>query len=619
MKKVVSSEKTLREMLANRQFSIDYYQREYRWEARHTDALVEDLIENFIENYELEHEPANVRNYDHYFLGSVVISANDDEPTFIIDGQQRLTSLTLLLVCLYRHDNDDVLLSLIRSSEYEKISFNIDVPSRSECMSALIEGKIPDKSNQIDSVVRIIDRFQDINDKLFGELSEKGVDPDHCLLLFKHWLLNKVHFVEIAASSNADAYIVFETMNDRGLSLTPTEMLKGYLLTNITNNDDRKSANKRWNARIGSLKDEAADAIKSWFRSQYAETTRKRKENASPEDFDKIGTVFHSWIKTRIEEKGKLPHLPRGDDFFRFAIDEMEFYTSQYEGARKAAEDFSEAQKQDLEEIYYNNRSKFTLQYPALLAPLAPTDNGETIRQKMKMVATYIDIVLARRIWNKKSTSSSTMQYNIFMLVIKSIRGKSVPDLANELTRLLLEEAEKFDTKTIFYRDKSNGPKVHGMLARMVDFVEMASISNRESHYTTYIKRGTNDYDIEHILPDKHDEHKGEFPDSVTFDRYRNMIGGLLLLPSGINRSLGDTSYAEKREIYLRENLLSQSLHEKAYENNPGFRRFAEENDLHFKSYSEFGKAQIEERHELYRKLAEKIWDPARIKAIANE
>ena len=69
----------------------------------------------------------------------------------------------------------------------------------------------------------IEDQFNNCRDTLTG----KG------LLHFVDWLIENVHLVEITAYSDEDAYTIFETMNDRGLSLTPTDMLKGYLLAKI--------------------------------------------------------------------------------------------------------------------------------------------------------------------------------------------------------------------------------------------------------------------------------------------------------------------------------------------------------------------------------------------------
>ena len=115
------------------------------------------------------------------------------------------------------------------------------------------------------------------------------------------WLVENVHLVEITAYSDGDAYTIFETMNDRGLSLTPADMLKGYLLANITDADKRTRASRVWKERVQALaelgKDEDADGIKSWLRSQYAESIRERKRGAAPQDFDLIGTEFHRWVR----------------------------------------------------------------------------------------------------------------------------------------------------------------------------------------------------------------------------------------------------------------------------------------------------------------------------------
>ena len=104
-----------------------------------------------------------------------------------------------------------------------------------------------------------------------------------------------------------------------------------------------------------------------------------------------------------------------------------------------------------------------------------------------------------------------------------------------------------------------------------------------------------------------------EFEHPSDFAEYRNRIGDLLLLPKSFNASYGDLPYKKKREHYLKENLLAQSLHELAYERNPGFKRFIKESGLAFRPHSEFKKADLDERHILYQKLAERIWSPERL------
>jgi len=97
--------RNVRELLAGRKYSIDYYQREYKWQTKQVAELIDDLANKFLESFEPGHERSAVADYGHYFLGSIIISDKDGQK-FIIDGQQRLTTLTLLLIFL-QHELQD--------------------------------------------------------------------------------------------------------------------------------------------------------------------------------------------------------------------------------------------------------------------------------------------------------------------------------------------------------------------------------------------------------------------------------------------------------------------------------------------------------------------------------
>ena len=98
-KTVDAKDKSLRELLSNNQYSIDFYQREYKWLTKQVDELVDDLTSRFLNSYDASHVRADVAEYPAYFLGSVVLSKKNAE-MFIVDGQQRLTTITLLLIYL---------------------------------------------------------------------------------------------------------------------------------------------------------------------------------------------------------------------------------------------------------------------------------------------------------------------------------------------------------------------------------------------------------------------------------------------------------------------------------------------------------------------------------------
>lgn len=607
MKEILGKAKTIRELLSGAKYSIDYYQREYRWQTKQMSELLEDLTGKFLESHDPENERTAVEQYGHYFLGSVIISDHGVEK-FIIDGQQRLTSLTLLLIYLHRNLADEdkkQLANLIFSQRFGKRSFNLDVPDRNPCMEALYTEQPFDPAEQSESVANILARFDDIEEQFPDEV--KGP----AMAYFADWLIENVHLVEITAYSDGDAYTIFETMNDRGLSLSPTDMLKGYLLANITDPEDRSRAGTVWRERVAECKqwgkDEDADAIKAWLRSQHARKIRERKRDANPEDFDLIGTEFHRWVRDQEDWLG----LGKSADYARFIQRNFKFYTGQYLRARRAGAELIPG----LEAIYFNAQHKFTLQYPVLLAPLLPDDPELEILRKLRAVSVFLDILITRRIWNWRSIDYSTLQYAMFT-VLRDIRGRSAVEVANILGERLAEDQETFAKNERFALHGMNGRQIHRLLARMTDHVETQS--GFASRYVEYLASGKNRYEIEHIWANHPERHKDEMPHPSDFASMRNRIGGLLLLPKSFNASYGDLRYEEKLPHYYGQNLLARSLHPTCYENNPGFLSFIVRSGLPFKPMTSFRSAEMEQRCHLYLRLAEHIWNPNRVMEAAT-
>ena len=621
MKKIDSYPKPIRELLAQKH-SLDFYQREYSWQKNHVIQLIDDLASVFFDHYEENHKRSDVGNYGYYYLGSIIIS-NRDNQRYIIDGQQRFTTLTLLLIRLYRlledEDQKSQIAPLILAVSFGKKSFNLDISDRQLVMDALYEDKPFDSNNQPESIRNIAARYNDIEEHLLEELQGET------LPYFVDWLIEKVYLVEITAYTDSDAYIIFQTMNDRGLSLTPTDMLKGYLLASITDTEDRNIASEIWLKYIQKLanigKDEPAEAIKTWLRSQYAHSIREHKRGSERGDFELIGTEFHRWVRDEKEH-----FAPERIDTSDFIGHEFKFYAHWYHQLRMA----SESMQPGLECVYYNARHNFTLQYPVLLASLqADETDEEEILRRIRITASYLDILIHRRIWNGRSTDYSTIFHPVCRSILE-IRGKRASELAELLYRSLNTDLENFvssgnqmslfqdshtdvpfiwnDQFNLHHRNRS---RIHLILARMMEYVEVRSGGN--SRYVEYVEKENNPYEIEHIWANHPEHHKDEFPHEADFEEYRNRIGGLLLLPKSINASIGDDPYTEKREVYAGQNLLAKSLHESAYEHNPGFRQFCERSELPFQAHREFNRADLDKRQKLYQLLAEQIWSPERL------
>lgn len=609
MREILGKAKTVRELLKGVKYSIDYYQREYKWHEKQMRELVDDLSDKFLEEYQVGHERAKVAEYPHYFLGSIIISKKESV-SYIVDGQQRLTSLTLLLVLLRNlqrgHEKQVNVDELIFSERFDEKSFNLHVDERTPAMEALYEdgGESFDTTDRPESVQNLVQRYRDLESYFPEELRTTA------LPYFIDWLLENVHLVEITAYSDDDAYTIFETMNDRGLSLSPTDMLKGYLLANI-NEAKRSAANLRWRDRIRQLnesgKEVEADCFKAWFRSQYATKIRERKKGAKPEDFDRIGTEFHRWLRDAADTIG----INQSDDFYRFIDRDFDFYSRQYLRLIDAAQ----KPVTGLEHVLYNAQQGFTLQYMLLLAPLRPDDSESVVTRKIGLVARYLDILLTWRLWNFRTIAYSTMQYAMFV-VLRDIRGLDPDALSQKLHELLGKEEETFASNDRLRMHQQNRYPLHRILARLTDYVETQS--GQPSRYLDYVSEGKTRHEVEHIWADHPERHTKEFTHPADFADYRNRIGGLLLLPKSFNASYGDLPYfnAEdenkgKLPHYNSQNLLARSLHPLCYNRNPGFLNFKERSKLPFVPLGHFDKAEIDARSQLYRQIAELIWNPS--------
>lgn len=608
MKKILGSPKTIRELFTGVKYSIHYYQREYQWKRKQVEELIEDLTSEFLNHYEHGHERDAVEHYGHYFMGSVVLT---EEQNAIIDGQQRLTSLSLLLLYISKHlvDEDDKteVLNLIFSKKYGKKTFNIDVTERNDCLEAIMEERDFDPTGNPESVQNIWRRYQDIEGLMIDALEHSA------LPFFKDWLIDNVQFIRIVAQTEQDAHKIFVSMNDRGLSLTAAEMLKGYLLSEISDDSVREKANDKWKERILELKslgkEEESDCIKTWLRSQYAESIRERKKNAKPGDFDDISTAFHKWVRENAQKIG----LEKSKHFADFVQDEFIQFSSIYMRILK----YSNSLTKGFEHIFYNANRNFTLQPLLLMASISRGDSTDEIDAKLRVVSIYLDQLMSVRIFNYKTLDYSAMAYFIFQQS-KKLRGKSAQKLAYMLTHDIRNYEYNLDAISDFHLNGWSKRYMLHQLARITHFIEQES--GRDTVFEKYVDRKIkNPYDIEHIWADHYDRFEEEIDSEDEFNRIRNRFGDLLILPQDINRSLNDANYQSKVSKYYAQNLLAASLSDSCYENNPQFRRFIEASGLSFTSEEEFTKESIERRQNLYGEISKMIWDPERIKDSIKE
>ena len=472
MKNIDIAKPTVIELFANNQYNIDYYQREYRWERKQVAQLLDDLFDTFLESWSAGDPRQAVLGYDGYFLGPVILTTRGFS-TDIVDGQQRLTTLTLLLLALRRRrdvideSQQNTLASLVTTTILDKHTFTLAVEERRECMEAILSGSERAVESSDLSIRNLIDRFGDIE-----ELLEDGVDSV-ALPHFADWLMRRVQMVSVMATTDADAYTIFETMNDRGLRLTLPEMLRGYLLSRIDSESKRSTASHIWKQRITELtdfgKEADVDAIQAWLRGRRAVSASQYRAGTEPGDYERIGNEFHRWVRD-VERTRLSLHDP--SDFSEFIMQDFSFYAAQYARLLRAAR----GNESDLETVQFIASQGFTLHYMVLLAAANPADQEDTVLRKMRAAAAFVDILIHRRLWNSMRISQTSLRYPLFELA-KSLRETvAVEDVVEVLTSAALTDDRNFAPDWRFRRNRRNSNIVRRILARLTLHVEKGSV-----------------------------------------------------------------------------------------------------------------------------------------------
>ena len=611
---------TLRKVLEKQRFTVDYFQREYRWGEKQIEQMLDDFQSTFEEFYDPEkHDtPEEVAGYGYYYMGCIICTG--DSVKKIIDGQQRLTSLTLLLIYLnhlqkknVKNEDDQVPLDdMIYSKQFSKKSFNIDVADRTDCMRALLnEDSTYVPANE--SSENMLARYSDIEDYFPDELK------DEALPFFINWVVEKVLLLEIDTPSEDEAHTIFLTMNDRGLSLNSAEMMKAYIIQQVAE-PDRVEANRKWQENINKIKNASSydtsgvvntqdvEFISIWLRAKYANSMRDTKRGAKDEDYELLGDKFHTWVRNNAHAKMGLIK-PR--DYKEFVLTGMTRVTDLYLRMKQYGTKLTSG----YEEVFYNANRDLTYQTMLAIAAIRNDDPEDIVEKKIQMTAKFVDDFATIRILNFKKVNWNTNKYLLFH-VMQDIRNADCKTIGMVYVRTLRRMDASIEGITRFSLNQFSGRYMLHILARFTSYVNV--LMGNPSHFEEYVdrKRQGNTYDVEHILPDKYEDYKDSFKDYDDFEATRNQIGNLILLTRDKNRSYQAMKYTEKVQKYAGDNILAQALNDTAYTNNPQFLPVASEYGFH--AISDFEKQSIADRAEIYLKMASDIWNPDAIKQLAG-
>ncbi len=260
-------------------YSIPQFQRRYAWTKKEIDDLLFDLFED------LDWSNEDLSGLPPYFLGSIVI-ATVDEFAMVLDGQQRLTSISLLLAVIKRkliEESSDKASGidqyLIKASRRRRGENQVRIqlqPEDTDTYRLLVRDPAKYKVKEL-SNSSLAKAARATTEKVEGYISEAkamGVSSETALVSMLERTLDYTTLVRITAPSEADAFRLFETLNDRGLALNAADLIKNKLLARCQNNID--DAVEIWKKVVGSVgEDEIVNFLRYYWIAFHANVRQR--------------------------------------------------------------------------------------------------------------------------------------------------------------------------------------------------------------------------------------------------------------------------------------------------------------------------------------------------------
>ena len=534
-------------------FEIPKYQREYTWGTREWEALFDDLTDND----------------DGYFLGSIICinSATDtiNAPKFeVVDGQQRLTTLSLFLAALYTimngykdlldEDQQSDILQLKRKLVLKKTKADIRIvpqvqgSNRDDFKGLLAEiGIIPKTPMpKFAGLRRIVKAYNYFKKRINAYLE----NADETIpVLFR--ILEKVNsaiLVMIEVSNHADAYTLFESLNNRGTPLTSVDLIKNLLLArlDVKGDGDIDYYFSRWTEILSDLGEDYSDQER-FFRQNY--NAFRKMLNAPFLKGDRqypLGTIATRSTMLDIYENiiTKNPVA---------ALEELSENASIYAGIiLNKTENLSDEQRESYLDL---QRVQGAPSYLFIMYLIKYKDNlGVTEEDVVRICKLLVNFFIRRNMTDTPPTRDMT---RIFMSFIETIEQNNYH--GEEIYSNLRDTLVAASASDAVFEEKLRGPvyEDNAGATRFILCMMAKKGMTLENEQDLWRKTNSNQYiwSIEHIFP------QGEnIPDCwvdmiAGGDRelakeyqslYVHTFGNLTI--TGYNSTLGNKSFEEKKE-----------------------------------------------------------------------
>ena len=609
-------------------YHIDFYQRNYNWETLHTDKLLEDIFSIFEPAY-LQYKSADlfdekekciVDKYKWYYLG-IYITTESDGKEYIMDGQQRLTTLTLIATKLHhmikgldttKDHIRSALQDCIYTSTTSGVIFRLDNETRKNIMSKLLYSEesetLSHPNNASETEKNLCKRYEDISKYLNNKFVENGdIEDPNKLYAFTLYFLRRITFVELKIA-HEDAPMVFEVINDRGKNLQPFEILKGKLIGTLVKSDINNYC-KYWNDALSHFKenDQRNAFFATWVRSKYI----YHKSHAKAKN---INNTYHRFLFEDDEARKKIYNEEQkisSDKIKNFIEKDLTYYAKLYHKITTNVVDDRY--------LKYVQINELSMAYQNILAACCIADQDE--EKKITTLAKEHDRLNALLYLNDIHTNNliRDISYELNEILPK-LSLNEYRKKFDEKIKEAIKQKKKLTEENVMLLDYGRFSNVNGLKAkkffryffsRIEEYIRYEIIQNPTIDPVETIYKHKKEYDIEHTLANN-SKYKQYFSEEE-FARERDKLGGLLLLHHRSNRSTKNDEYDKKTgQAYLPSDFFWNKTHHELTHSYPGFKEFNEKfknKGIAFKPYDKFDKQALEERTKLLYELVKIIWE----------
>lgn len=567
-------------------YVVPDYQREYVWEERQVNQLLSDVYDEFDNNHNKE-----------YFIGSTVVFKDKNGSYELIDGQQRTTTLFLIICALksvYTEWNldTDTLDRMIKDKTVNALGDSID--------KYKLELQYKDSSNILTVISSLLDRPDNLKgsaEKLFNAYENiiafltqtfRKEKSDE-LKKFFVYLYRKLKFIQIETPEINDALKIFETINERGVGLNPMDLLKNLIFRQV-DRDEFTKLNTKWQQLVSILdtnNEKPLRFLRYFIMANYNVNSPKGDEILREDE-------IYKWI-TKPENATQCNYEKEPFDFVDLLISNAEIFVKFFKGEDETGQN-----------IFLNNIRKL---------------GGGSFRQ-------HLILLLAGRKLSKPLFDHLTKQIETLIFFYFITReptkefernfSKWAKDLIkikteDELDQFIKDKIEpevnekKNSYKSSFLDLNQNSVQQYRMryiLAKIAQYIDQQRLGSYiPQTLDNYITKGI---EIEHILPFTPEnglrEKIGE-----EYDEIKIKLGNLTLLEKSINASIGNSDFYNhkvgeysKSAIYLTKSI---SVLE-----NVGTNTAITRINQRLKTFADWNRSTIEERQELLFDLSKSIW-----------